>query len=104
MATDALTIQSSARLLANGAGGGGGGGDDNTGRVGGRGGNGGGGGILLHAKSMNVQTTGNQISARGGGGSLTNGGTVKLFYGSFGGQKPAAAGRVFDAGPGSFSP
>jgi hypothetical protein len=44
------------------------------------------------------------ISARGGNGSLANGGTIKLFYGTFSGTKPAAAGRVYDAGPLSFTP
>jgi hypothetical protein len=43
------------------------------------------------------------VSARGGDGATGNGGTVKLFYGTYAGPKPSngCAGRVYDAGPGS---
>jgi hypothetical protein len=45
-----------------------------------------------------------RISARGGDGNISNGGTVKLFYDTFQGAMVTDdyAGRVFDAGAGSF--
>jgi hypothetical protein len=72
--------------------------------VGGAGGGGAGGGILLEGRALTVDATGANVSARGGDGVLANGGTIKLFYGTFTGAMPAAAnaGRVYDAGPGSF--
>ena len=42
------------------------------------------------------------IRTRGGNAATLNGGTVKLFYGTYTGEKPAAAGRGFDAGNNSF--
>ena len=47
-----------------------------------------------------------QLGGNGGNGDAqaVNGGTIKLFYGTFSGVKPttAVAGRVYDAGNGSF--
>ncbi|MFO0756426.1 MAG: hypothetical protein U0359_08040 [Byssovorax sp.] len=63
-----------------------------------------GGGMLLEAKTLVVQASGASVSARGGDGSLTWGGTIKLFYGVMNGAAPTAAGRIYDAGPGSFVP
>jgi hypothetical protein len=99
-----LTVSATARLLANGAGGGGGAGDDNSSRVGGAGGAGAGGTIVLEGRSLTLEAVGASLSARGGNARLTNGGTIKLFYETFAGTRPAAtaAGRVFDAGAGSF--
>jgi hypothetical protein len=44
------------------------------------------------------------VSSRGGGGSTSNGGTIKLFYDAFVGSLPPnnKAGRIYDAGAGSF--
>lgn len=104
-AAQSIAVGASARLLANGAGGGGGGQDDNSCRRGGVGGSGAGGTIALEAGQLALNAAGTSVSARGGGGA-TNGGTIKLFYGTFAGTKPAAtsAGRVYDAGAGSFAP
>jgi len=45
------------------------------------------------------------VGGAGGNGdaSTTNGGTIKLFYGTFSGTKPSAsqAGRIYDAGENS---
>ena len=100
-----LTIGASGRVLANGAGGGAGTDDDNDcSRVGGQGGAGAGGGIVFDSPALTLQAPGTAVSARGGGGSTTNGGTIKLFYTTLSGSAPAAAGRVYNAGPGSFLP
>ena len=96
-----MLAEATARLLANGAGGGGGAGDDNSSRIGGVGGNGAGGTIVLEGAALQVDATGPALSSRGGGGALGNGGTIKLFYGTFTGTMPGAAGRIYDAGPGS---
>ena len=44
------------------------------------------------------------MSARGGNATTANGGTIKIFYGTWTGERPAAgaAGRVYDAAAGSF--
>ena len=105
VAKDTLTVANGARVLANGAGGGGGSEDDNDStRIGGQGGSGAGGGLLFEARTLSLQTQGNNISCRGGGGSTTWGGTIKLFYNTLQGVLPVAAGRVYDAGPNSFKP
>ncbi|MCA9613535.1 MAG: hypothetical protein KC586_12335, partial [Myxococcales bacterium] len=59
-------------------------------------------GILLEAADLSIQATGTAVSARGGSGRTSNGGTIKLFYGTFSGTAPTQAGRVYDAGAGSF--
>jgi hypothetical protein len=91
-------------VLANGAGGGGGSNDDNSSRYGGIGGQGAGGGILFEAPTLTLGVAGNAISARGGSGKTSNGGTIKLFYTTLVGSKPTAGGRVYDAGAGSYVP
>ncbi len=104
-ATRSFTLTLNGRILANGAGGGGGGRDDNSCRVGGAGGRGAGGGILIQARQINIATASPEhISARGADGATTNGGTIKLFYDTFSGEKPGPenAGRVHDAGPMSY--
>ena len=85
-AASGLTPKSSARLLANGAGG--------VARAGGL--------LLIEGASVSIEA-GAAISARGGDGKTSNGGTIKLLYGTLVGTKPAAsmAGRVVDAGAGS---
>ena len=104
-AFDTLTIDSTAYLLANGAGGGGGARDDGGYSTSGAGGVGAGGGIRLEAQNLALNIDVPYISARGGDGNTTNGGTIKLFYDLFSGTVPdaAAAGRVFDAEAGSWS-
>ena len=59
---------------------------------------------MLEAAELVIDAVFPDISARGGGGETINGGTIKLFYGNLTGTPPdiAAAGRVFDAGNGSF--
>ena len=100
-----LTIGATAKLLANGAGGGGGScDDDDDSRIGGIGGAGAGGGILLDSAALIINSIGTSFSARGGTGDLTIGGTIKLFYTTLVGTKPAQAGRIYDAGAGSFVP
>jgi hypothetical protein len=104
-AAGALSIGADARLLANGAGAGGGARDNGGNCTGAAGGNGAGGGILLEAKDVSVLgAMSTRISARGGGGSTANGGTIKLFYGTYTGEMPdgSNAGRIYDAQPGSF--
>ena len=102
-ATDTLTIGANGWVLANGSGGGGGGRDDNSCRVGGQGGGGAGGGILFEAPKVVVNgALGDRVSSRGPGANTSNGGTVKLFYNSWTGAKPTAAGRVYDAGANSY--
>ena len=104
-AADTLTIGANGKVTANGAGGGGGSRDAGGNTTSGTGGSGAGGGILLEAKTLAFTGTLSQrVSARGGGGSTGNGGTIKLFYGTLVGAKPttANAGRVYDAGAGSF--
>jgi hypothetical protein len=105
-AADSMTIAQGAKLLVNGAGGGGGAGDDNSARIGGIGGPGSGGTLILEATELSLNSGFPYISARGGNDSTTNGGTIKLFYNSFSGLLPdaAQAGRVYDAGPGSYTP
>ncbi len=98
-------IGATGRVASNGAGGGGGGRDNGGGSTSGAGGNGAGGGVLLEGRTVEVQgTITTRVSARGGNGATTNGGTIKLFYGTWTGERPAAgvAGRVYDAGAGSF--
>ena len=106
-ASDNLTLSSTGRLMANGAGGAGGGRDNGGGSTSYAGGVGAGGGILLEAKELAIEVADiNRISARGGNGKTANGGTIKLFYDTITGAKPgnANAGRVYDAGEGSFQP
>ena len=100
-----MTIESTAYLLANGAGGGGGARDNGGSSTSAVGGVGAGGGILLEAQSLTVSATFPYISALGGDGQTSNGGTIKLFYDTFSGTRPSssAAGRVYDAGSGSWS-
>jgi hypothetical protein len=124
MASQSLTI--TGQVLA----GGGSGGAGNTRTTGdadnGGGGGGGGGGVVLSAPQLAVSGTvrtlggghgyfvacpgaqtcsGTDRGGQGGDGDsqTANGGTIKLFYGSFTGTRPAAsqAGRVFDAGANS---
>ncbi|MFM7202590.1 MAG: MopE-related protein [Myxococcota bacterium] len=102
-AYNTLTIGSNARVLANGAGGGGGAYDSGGASQGAQGGAGAGGGVLLEARTLAISgTPGGRISSRGGSASTSNGGTIKLFYGTLTGSKPTASGRVYDAGAGSF--
>ncbi len=106
-ATGTLTLSATGRVLANGAGGGGGGRDDNSCRVGGAGGRGSGGGILLQARNLSIASASTEhLSARGADGATSNGGTIKLFYDSLSGETPGSgnAGRVYDAGPGTYEP
>ena len=61
--------------------------------------------MLLEGRAVEVLgTITTRVSARGGNGATSNGGTIKLFYGMWTGERPAtgSAGRVFDAGAGSF--
>jgi hypothetical protein len=104
-ATQSITIANGAKLLANGAGGGGGAGDDNSSRIGGVGGPGAGGTLILEAPEVSLNSGVPNVSARGGNASTTNGGTIKLFYDTFSGTLPdaAQAGRIYDAGAGSYS-
>jgi hypothetical protein len=103
-AYDTLTVGSTARLLANGAGGGGGARDNGGGATSGAGGAGAGGGLRLEAQTLTLNATTPAVSARGAGGSTTNGGTIKLFYDTFSGTVPSSssAGRVYNAGTGSW--
>jgi len=112
----ALTINGT--VVASGSSGGGGAaqGGGNT-DCGGGGGGGGGGGIVLEGGTLtfggsaNVRSRGGTAGSSadgstggpGGNGDANNGngGTVKLFYGTTSGTKPTAAGRVYDALPGS---
>ncbi len=105
-ATQSITIANGAKLLANGAGGGGGAGDDNSARIGGVGGPGAGGTLILEAPELLLNSGFPNVSVRGGNASITNGGTIKLFYNSFEGTLPdsAQAGRIYDAGAGSYTP
>ena len=104
-AANKLTITSTGYVLANGAGGGGGGRDDNDCRAGGRGGRGAGGGILFESPTIQIDGgIGDRISARGGDADTGIGGTVKLFYDAFTGEKPSKAGRVYDPGAGTYQP
>ena len=101
---ETLSLGSGAYLLANGAGGGGGARDNGGGTTGHHGGGGAGGTIVLEAKDLTLDALYPTMSARGSGGSTSNGGTIKLFYDSFYGTVPSssAAGRVYDAGGGSW--
>ncbi len=104
-AADRLVLGATGRVVANGAGGGGGSRDDGGGSTSASGGTGAGGGVLLEGRAVEVQgTLGTRVSARGGNAATTNGGTIKIFYGTWTGDRPAAgaAGRVFDATAGSF--
>jgi hypothetical protein len=103
-AWESLTIESTAALLANGAGGGGGARDNGGYSTSAAGGVGAGGGILLEAQDLTIDTDHPYISATGGDGQTGNGGTIKLFYDSLTGSAPSssAAGRVYDAGSGSW--
>ncbi|MFH1468607.1 MAG: hypothetical protein ABIO70_29725, partial [Pseudomonadota bacterium] len=104
-ATDTLLIEATAAILANGAGAGGGGRDNGGASTGGAGGTGAGGGICLEAQSLVIDAVVPYLSARAGGGGTTAGGTIKLFYDSLSGTLPdtTAAGRVYDAGAGSWT-
>ncbi|MFT5679243.1 MAG: hypothetical protein ACI8RZ_000147 [Myxococcota bacterium] len=103
-AWESLTIESTAALLANGAGGGGGAQDNGGNSTSAAGGVGAGGGILLEARDLTIDTDHPYISATGGDGQTSNGGTIKLFYDSLSGAAPSssAAGRIYDAGSGSW--
>ncbi len=104
-AADRLVLGATGRVVSNGAGGGGGGRDNGGGSTSGAGGAGAGGGVLLEGRAVEVLgTITTRVSARGGNGATSNGGTIKLFYGMWTGERPAtgSAGRVFDAGAGSF--
>ncbi len=104
-AADTLTLSASSRILANGAGGAGGARDDGGNSTSNPGGSGAGGGIRLEAATLETWATGvERVSARGGNGKTDIGGTIKLFYNKYLGPKPGAAnaGRVYDAGEGSF--
>lgn len=63
------------------------------GGAGGNGAPGAGGGILLHAQ--NVDTVGGILDNRGGGNSVTNGGTLKVFYGTLLGGSYTNTGRAY---------
>jgi len=92
-------------VVANGAGGGGGSRDSGGGSTSAAGGAGGGGGVILEGRAVEVQgTLGTRVSARGGNAATTHGGTIKIFYGTWTGERPTAgaAGRVYDAGASSF--
>ena len=103
-AYDSITLESTAYLLANGAGGGGGARDNGGASTSAAGGVGAGGGLLLEAQDLTISVAHPYISATGGDGQTSNGGTIKLFYDSFSGTTPSssAAGRVYDAGSGSW--
>jgi hypothetical protein len=103
-AATTLTVAATARLLANGSGAGGGGRDNGGGSTSNPGGVGAGGTIVLEGAAVQLAAgDSDHVSARGGDGATGNGGTVKLFYGTYAGPKPSngCAGRVYDAGPGS---
>jgi hypothetical protein len=59
---------------------------------------------VLEGRTLILEATGPNLSARGGSGLTTNGGTIKLFYDTFMGTRPSPmfAGRIYDAGAGSF--
>ena len=102
-ALDSLTLTATSRVLANGAGAGGGGRDDGGHSTSYTGGTGAGGGIRLEAANLHIDGAAH-VSSRGGNGSTSNGGTIKLFYEALTGSLPpnSRAGRVYDAGEGSF--
>ena len=103
-AVDTLTLESTAYLLANGAGGGGGARDNGGNSTSAVGGVGAGGTLILEAQELEINVAAPYISAVGGDGATSNGGTIKLFYDSLSGTTPGsgAAGRVYDAGAGSW--
>lgn len=100
-AYDALSIASSAKILANGAGGGGGARDNGGNATSHAGGDGAGGTIVLEGGSVFVDTS--YISALGGSSRTSNGGSIKYFYDSFSGTNPSSAGYTYDAGQGSWT-
>ncbi len=102
-AWDTVAIESTARLLANGAGGGGGSRDDGGAATSFVGGVGSGGTLVIEGDTLSIEAVAPYVSALGGGASATNGGTIKLYYGAFLGTVPTAAGRVYDAGAGSWA-
>jgi len=103
-AVDTLLIESTAAILANGAGGGGGGQDNGGSSTGGAGAPGAGGTICLEAQDLAIDTDTPYLSARAGDGGTTAGGSIKLFYDTLSGSVPSttAAGRVYDAGTGTW--
>ena len=102
-ATDNVTLAATSRVLANGAGAAGGGRDNGGHSTSRAGGTGAGGGLRLEAAALHIDAAAH-VSSRGGAGSTSNGGTIKLFYETLTGTLPPAnkAGRVYDAGEGSF--
>jgi len=94
-ANNILLVNSLSRFLANGAGAGGAAGADAQGGF--AGGNGAGGAVLLEGKEVTNNCTGVNFSVRGGNGSTTNGGTVKIFGSKFSGSDPGATyyGRLY---------
>jgi hypothetical protein len=102
-AAQTLELGATSRVLANGAGAGGGGRDNGGNSTSRAGGAGAGGGIRLEAAQLTIHADAH-ISCRGGNGTTANGGTIKFFYNALTGNLPGAeqAGRVFDAGEGSF--
>jgi len=105
VAAEHLEVTASAQLLANGAGGGGGASIQGV-ATGSSGAPGAGGTLLFEAPVLTMTATADYISARGGDARVDNGGTIKLFYGDLVGAPPVTdmAGRIYDAGPGSFDP
>ncbi|MFC1620993.1 DUF2341 domain-containing protein, partial [Candidatus Omnitrophota bacterium] len=98
ISTGNITVSSGARILANGAGGGGGNTAEGGYGGGGGGGAGAGGGILLKATgTLTLSST--SMYALGANNSTTNGGTIKLLYGTLSGSAPSSsnAGRVYSA-------
>jgi hypothetical protein len=103
-AVDTLNIGTTASLRSNGAGGGGGGRDNGGNATSYVGGPGAGGTLVLEGNTLIVDAVNEYVSVRGGDGQTSNGGTIKLFYGTFSGTLPSNtyAGRVYDAGNGSY--
>jgi len=98
VAYSTITVNSSARLLANGAGGGGRSFGNTSSYYGGSGGNGAGGAVLLDGRWVTNNATGVNFSVRGGNGQTSNGGTIKIFaQSSFAGSDPTSGyyGRLY---------
>ncbi|MCB9743500.1 MAG: hypothetical protein H6740_12930 [Alphaproteobacteria bacterium] len=96
-------LESTGYLLANGAGAGGGGRDNGGSSTSATGGVGAGGGLRLEAQSLTLNTAYPYLSATGGDGQESNGGSIKLFYDSLSGTTPVSgAGYIYDAGTSSW--
>ena len=101
-AYDELRIFNGARILANGAGGGGGARDNGGSATSYPGGDGSGGTVVLEGGALIIDNS--TISALGGSGRASNGGSIKYFYDVFSGTAvpSSAAGYIYDAGVASW--